>query len=123
MARIRRLVNRLVPAGATLDELLAAVAAKTGRPVRVEDVPLDDDTSGVWVRTVEANWIMVGAVNPERRLQVIGHEVGHIMLGHSDRKARSDYDDPRERDAELFGTLLAQRMRMPRLGSASTALR
>lgn len=123
MARIRTLVNRLVPAGASLDEVLTAVAVKVGRPVRVKDAPLDDDTSGVWVRTADVDWILVGAAGLERRLQVIGHEVGHIVLGHGDRVARSHYDDPLERDAELFGTLLVRRMRMPRLGSASAALR
>lgn len=123
MARIRTLVNRLVPVGASLDELLDAVAVHVGRPVRVRDAELDESTSGVWVRTADADWIVVMATNPERRLHVIGHEVGHIVLGHDDQLARSHYDDPRERDAELFGTLLVQRMRRTRLGSASAALR
>lgn len=123
MARIRSLVNQLFPVGATLGEVLEVVARRVGRPVRVRDADLGRGTSGAWVRTATADWIFVNATRPERRLHVIGHEIGHILLGHHDYAARSHYDDPDERDAELFGTHLVQRMRRARLGSASNALR
>jgi Zn-dependent peptidase ImmA (M78 family) len=119
---MRTLVNRLVPAGATMDEVLSAVCQMTGRPIEVADLDLKGDASGTWVPTPEAHRIFVDVINPERRPHVIGHEIGHILLGHQP-SMRSHYDEPQERDAELFSTLLMQRMRLPRLGSASTALR
>lgn len=76
----------------------------------------------MWVPTADADWIFVAPGHPERRLQVIAHEVGHIVLGHAE-SGRSHYAAPEERDAELFATLLVKRMRKSRLGTASAALR
>jgi len=107
-------------------EVLQRVEAHLGQPVRVhDDVDLGPDTSGLWIHAAAdaPNLIYLAAMPAERRLYVLGHEIGHMVLGHGSSAARSHYDSPEERDAELFATHMVERMRRPRLGPASLALR
>lgn len=126
MASVSRLVNRLVPEGATLDEVLSAVETHLGQPVRVHDnVDLGPGTSGLWVHpsSDSPHLVFLAPMPALRREHVLGHELGHMLLGHGTEAARTHYDSPEERDAELFATMMVERMRRPRLGPASLALR
>ncbi|MFC4014655.1 hypothetical protein ACFOY2_46045 [Nonomuraea purpurea] len=113
---------------------LARVEAYRGRPLRLHEEDLPLDVCGMWRLNGGVDHIHVprGAVGAQR-WQIIGHEVGHMLmakpgrnLGHGlhdeDRndlarllpdldperlamyRLRTKYDEEEERMAELYGT-------------------
>ena len=91
--------------------------------------------SGMFIPSAAADYVFFdAAASPGRREQIIGHELGHLLLGHSPllqdapdgllealtpdvspalarrvlALARTGYDDAHEAAAEMFGTRLAR---------------
>src|SRR5664279_1329451 len=48
--------------------------------------PDDDEPTGMWMPTATADCIFFDATaSPGRREQIIGHELGHLLLDHAPR--------------------------------------
>jgi hypothetical protein len=134
MSRVLRSVEPLLPVPWDIDELIARLAETRGR--RIELVPWAfpaDGPSGLWMPSRRADYIFFAdAATPSRREQIIGHELGHLLLDHTPALgaapdelirflapsvspelarrvlARTGYDEPREAQAEAFGTALVR---------------
>jgi hypothetical protein len=92
-----------------------------------------DAPTGMWIPTGKADYVFYeDTASPRRREQIIGHELGHLLLGHTPRLseapdeliaalaptvspelahrllvlARTGYGQAEEAVAELFGTSL-----------------
>ena len=124
MARPVRLAASVASYGATLDEVVASSERRLGLPIKVRrGDDLDGPTAVVTLVPERLALIQVDqGVDDERLAHVVGHELGHLLLGHGSGQRRH-FDDGRERDAELFGTEIARRMRRPRLSERSRAVR
>ncbi len=140
--QIRRALSRLehhLPTPWNIDHLVAAVAADRDRPIHL--IPWtfpasDSSPSGLWMPTATADYIFFDeSASPARREQIIGHELGHILLDHTPRLrdapagliealtpsinpevarrflalARNGYGEQEEALAEEFGTSLIRR--------------
>lgn len=135
-------VQELLPVPWDIDVFVANLAADRGR--RVDVVPWDftaagSTSSGMFLPSATVDYLFIDATaSPSRREQIIGHELGHLLLGHTPQLqdapdgllealapdvspalarrvlalARTGYDDAHEAAAEFFGTSLA------RLGAA-----
>lgn len=111
----------LVPPGASMAEVLRNTEGLIGVPIRISRKDLQGP-SAVVARGDVAVMVIDSSVEADRLSHIIGHELGHLALGH-DGGERRHYDTSSERDAELFGTLTARRMRMPRLSVRSRTFR
>ncbi|WP_377884797.1 hypothetical protein [Actinoplanes digitatis] len=117
----------------TADRLHEAMQAYRGRPVHVLAQPLPaGGPHGLWVAGRDADYVFFPAgASPVRRHVIVGHEYGHMLfddvahpalapddpvgmdpaaLSAAARRARSSYEELPERRAEIFGTLVAQRI-------------
>lgn len=117
----------------TADRLHEALQAHRGRPVRVLAQPLPaGGPHGLWVAGRDADYVFFPAsASPVRRHVIVGHEYGHMLfddvadpaltpddparmdpaaLAAAAHRARSSYEELPERRAEIFGTLVAQRI-------------
>ncbi|SCF27903.1 protein of unknown function [Micromonospora purpureochromogenes] len=110
--------------GFTFGELHERVERRRGRPVHL--IPRELPAlapHGLWVAGEHADYIFYAAnASPVRQRLIIGHEYGHALFddvspaSELDRAAaapaplaRSSYDVPQERRAEIFGSLAVQR--------------
>jgi hypothetical protein len=120
----------------TLDDLHRRIEERRGRPVHLiaRDLPALAP-HGLWVAGEHADYVFYDkAAAPVRQHQIIGHELGHML--HDDDGAasaaveevaaallpdvvpggparvyrRSSYDEPAERRAEVFATVVVQRV-------------
>lgn len=131
-------VTALLPAPWDIDVFVARLAEHRGRPIAL--VPwtfegVQASTSGMFLPSAQTDYVFYdAAASPARREQIIGHELGHLLLGHNPQLqdapdgllqalapdlspalarrvlalARTGYDDAHEAAAELFGTSLTQ---------------
>ncbi|MFC8616490.1 ImmA/IrrE family metallo-endopeptidase [Micromonospora purpureochromogenes] len=110
--------------GFTFGELHERVERRRGRPVHLIPRKLPAlAPHGLWVAGEQADYIFYAAnASPVRQRLIIGHEYGHALFDDAspasgpDRTsaapaplARSSYDVPQERRAEIFGSLAVQR--------------
>lgn len=111
----------------SVDEAIRATTAATGRPICLQEVSYlgRHGPSGLLVQSGSCDVIQLSAgTTGRRRVGIIGHELGHLLLGHQPADlsglfsidpdivkrilARHHFDDRKERDAELVGTMLTQ---------------
>jgi hypothetical protein len=123
----------LLGQGATVDDLIAALARKRERAVVVLPVALSGNApSGAWIPMTDRDYLLVPTTASPRRRAILCHEVGHILLGHepalhdsltpelmhalaptlpleTTRKVlqRTGYTNRQEADAEQVGTALS----------------
>lgn len=132
-------VEPLLPVPWGIDALVTRLAVHRGRSIHLivwEFEPDDEGPTGVWMPSANADYIFFDATaSPARREQIIGHELGHMLLGHVPRLqeapdalltilapslspelsrrvlglARRAYSDFDEAMAEEFGTALIRR--------------
>jgi hypothetical protein len=133
-AAIRRL-DPLFPTPWDIDELVRRVAKARGRDINLIPWPMADmGRSGLWLPTERADYIFFEqTAAPNIREQIIGHEIGHLLLEHTPQLTdasrdllmalapnlapevarrvlgRSGYDTHEEAAAEEFGTMLVRR--------------
>lgn len=119
-----------LPASFTLDELCQCIEQRRGRSIRLHPHSMPPDgPHGMWVKGEADDYVFYDQAAPSlRRLQIIGHELGHILfddegqpLSTEDRPevlssgalqacARTAYDNVIEQRCEWFGTLVLQRL-------------
>lgn len=139
-------LRRLLMASTSIEDLVQRVAAQRARPIQL--LPFDfhpgSDLSGMWLALNDLDVLVYPRdATPLRRIAIVGHEVGHMLLGHSPGGAapalslampdldvsrflgRTMYTDLAEVDAERLGTqiLEALAMRDAARGSSSERLR
>ena len=125
-----------LPVPWSIEELTERLGALRGKPIRLVawTFPVEPEApTGLWVATDQADYVFYGSdASPARREQIIGHELGHLLLGHTPRlsealdgliealapsvspelarqvlaMARTGYAEAEEAAAELFGTSL-----------------
>ena len=126
-----------IPAPWDLTALLHTVACGRGKPIRLiahAGLASTGQTCGLWIGRAEDDIIVYDSATSEYHAeQIILHELGHILLGHSDGAAmgspaaleqlisdvpastvrhmlgRSAFDDEQECQAELFASLVMSR--------------
>lgn len=128
-----------IPLPWDIDALVARLAAHRGRPINLvawQFSRSDDAPSGLWIPSAKADYIFYdAAASPSRREQIIGHELGHLLVDHTPRlrdapagliealapsvspelarrflaMARTGYGEQEEAIAEEFGTSLIRR--------------
>jgi hypothetical protein len=131
-------LKTLLPVPWDIDRFVVRLAAHRQRAIELVawTFPADEDSaSGVWIPSAKADYIFYdAAASPARREQIIGHELGHILLDHTPRLAdapgelvealapsltpelahrvlsmsRTGYTDDDEAAAEFFGTSLSR---------------
>ena len=131
-------IQELLPVPWDIDVFVGRLAEHRGRPIAV--VPWDfagtgNPSSGMFLPSGTTDYLFIdAAASPSRREQIIGHELGHLLLGHTPQLqdapdgllealapdvspalarrvlalGRTGYDDAHEAAAELFGTSLAR---------------
>jgi hypothetical protein len=129
-------VQDCVPQPWSIDTFVTRLAARRRRPIELVSWPFPAEgnaPTGLWIPTGRADYVFYdAAATPARRAQIIGHELGHLLLGHSPRlseapaglieslapslnedlarrllvMARTGYAEREEAAAELFGTSL-----------------
>jgi hypothetical protein len=136
-------VDDLIPAPWDLAVLIHRLADRRRRPIRLQAVPFPKgDVSGLWLPLSQEDLILYDrAASPTLKEQIIGHELGHMLMNHQVTAegaaapaagtvltasigpdlvgrflARTVYDNQIEAAAEEFGTRLLQtaRRRRPR---------
>ncbi|ONI82682.1 hypothetical protein ALI22I_37790 [Saccharothrix sp. ALI-22-I] len=122
-----------IPRPFDIDELVARVSRRRGRPIELRPVRTPaSGPSGLWVATREADHIFyeseTSALHSEH---IILHELGHLLCGHESgvtpdvvlrllmptldpavvrgALSRTGYRDRDERQAELFAMLVLER--------------
>ncbi|MCG6497030.1 regulator component [Kitasatospora sp. A2-31] len=125
----------LLPHRFTEEELVQAVSTLIGRPIIVEPRDMKGNFAcGLRERYSDREVISYEiTASPLHRIQIIAHELGHILCGHpgsirladipSDEEltdmtdwsilgvsARTSYESKDEQEAELMASLLIQRM-------------
>lgn len=137
---IARLVKEMpIPVPWDRDEFVARISELRGRKITlvpVDTAALVDSPCGLWLRRDEDDLLLYASGTSEYHIdQIVCHEVGHMVLGHSqelsyraDREdteelcssllpdldpatvnavlARGEYRDDQEREAEAFASLL-----------------
>jgi hypothetical protein len=114
-------VDDLVPHPFSLEQFRLAVEPRTGRRLILEPAPL---TGAMLISTRNIDLIIYDqAADADEQVQLIGHEVAHLLLGHQPRErpspfARLDpaavaetvtfhgYSQADEQEAEDFARLL-----------------
>lgn len=136
--RIEELVRTLpVPYPFDRNVLIDNLARDRGRPIQllaVDAGALADSPCGMWVSTDDCDWICHESGTTEYHIdQIVAHEIGHMMLGHSNAPqfddargiewcrrflpsldpstvqeifGRTNHSTNEERDAEMFAHLL-----------------
>lgn len=135
VAQARDGLDRLgLPGRFTADRLHERMQAHRGRTVHVIAQPLPaGGPHGLWIAGRDADYVFFpAAASPVRRHVIVGHEYGHMLfddpagtslaatddpvrldpanLAAAADKSRSSYEELPERRAEIFGTLVAQRI-------------
>ncbi|MFF4757784.1 hypothetical protein [Streptomyces sp. NPDC001292] len=125
-----------------IEELLARVSKKRGRPIHLHTFPAitgDELPCGAWLATEKADHILVeDATSPLHRDHIVLHEVSHMLLGHTPRQTlgrafhhldpdlvmgvlgRTSYETEEERSAETLAGLIATRAALRGSGDRAT---
>ncbi|GAA2535221.1 MULTISPECIES: hypothetical protein [Streptomyces] len=125
-----------------IEELLARVSRKRGRPIHLHTFPAitgDELPCGAWLATENADHILVeDATSPLHRDHIVLHEVSHMLLGHTPRQTlgrafhhldadlvtgvlgRTSYETEEERSAETLADLIATRAALRGNGDRTT---
>lgn len=127
----RRLRALQVPPDTTdIEQVVALVAAGRHRPIHLRAVRLPaGGPSGAWIASSAADYVMYEEATPPRhQIQIIGHELAHIICQHgpaavsvlepmlvapgaaSIMLTRSAYLDEQEQEAELLADMLVRRL-------------
>lgn len=142
LARVLANIEPLLPVPWSIDVFVERLATSRGRAIVLVpwDFPASEqEPSGLWIPTRKADYVFYAkSASPSRREQIIGHELGHLLLDHvpdlGDAPAelvsaiapslspelarrflaRTGYDEPQEAQAEDFGTRLARAGRAKR---------
>lgn len=129
-------VDRHIPVPWDIEQLVDRLAVHRGRPIRLVawDFPAGGGAaSGLWLPSARTDYVFYDrAASPTRREQIIGHELGHLLLGHTAHLgnapagliealapslspelarrflARTGYQVEEEATAEEFGTRLVR---------------
>jgi hypothetical protein len=110
----------------TIAQLCRSVELRRGRGIRLQPHPMPaDGPHGMWVKGESDDYVFFDQTAPPlRRLQIIGHELGHILFDDEGRPVpspvpaagilnactRTAYEDVVEQRCEWFGTLVVQRI-------------
>lgn len=128
-----------IPVPWDLDVFIANLAAQRGRPIHLiptDTAALAGSPCGLWLTREHDDLILheIGT-SPYHVFNIVGHEIGHMMLGHGRNRAfgadrdreedlcrrvlpaidpetvqavlgRTDYASDQERDAEMFAHIL-----------------
>ena len=75
----------MMPDPWSAEDFVARIARSRGRDIRLLTAPLTtSDPTGFWLSTRIADYIVVAEnASGARRDAIIGHELAHIVLGHS----------------------------------------
>ncbi|GHE98235.1 hypothetical protein [Streptomyces griseoluteus] len=125
-----------------IEELLARVSKKRGRPIHLHTFPAitgDELPCGAWLATDKADHILVeDATSPLHRDHIVLHEVSHMLLRHTPRQTlgrafhhldpdlvmgvlgRTSYETEEERSAETLAGLIATRAALRRTSDRPT---
>lgn len=81
---VRARVLRLVPDTGMVDDLVDAIAAAQGRPIRLLPFELAANSpTGLWIATNEADYLVYPAnASAVERTAIVCHELSHIVLQH-----------------------------------------
>lgn len=131
-------ISGLLPTPWDIDVFVGRLAQHRGRHIDLVPWAFEggaEVTSGMFLPSASADYVFYDATaSPSRREQIIGHELGHLLLGHDPMLqeapdgllealtpdvspalarrvlalSRTGYDDAHEAAAELFGTNLAR---------------
>lgn len=124
----------------SIEDLTGMVAEKRERAIDLLefDFPSGEGVSGLWIAQKERDVIVHAPSSKLRRDAIIGHELGHILCGHSLHLgvglqladidvarylAREHFENAREAEAERIGTLIATALHHRPIGWASARLR
>lgn len=122
-----------IPERVTLADLLQLVSAHNGRKIKLRSLPPNDSISAIFLRPIDGDHDILAYredTGLRRRRQLIGHELGHVLLGHiASEGARSTmdldqitvsdlqalrrclrYDARAEMEAEVAGHELSERL-------------
>lgn len=144
-ARASWRLRRLLMSATSIEDLVDRVASQRGRPIQLLPFRFPrEDLSGMWLALSDLDVVVYpDDATSVRRVAILGHELGHMLLGHSPGGAtealsqavpdldvtrflgRTMYTDQAEVDAERIGTqiLEALAMRDAARGSVSERLR
>lgn len=145
---LRRQCERLlrdldIPHPFSLEAFAGTVAARRGRPLRIQPLPGLDGSgllSGAWVATDAADYILIdAAASPWHRNLIGTHEIAHILWDHNGAPrlrelaadllpaatvrrilGRHGYSSEDEREAELTACLALERADADLLPVSST---
>ncbi|TDB84247.1 hypothetical protein E1264_25395 [Actinomadura sp. KC216] len=128
-----------VPEPWDFEQFRASVAALTGRPLRVMEIPaMPAGLCGVYVSTTGADYVYTTTGTTQfHREHIALHEIGHLLAGHRGEVGvgdlakvllpdlspevvrtvlgRTSYTSEQEREAEYFATLVLERSRPGRV--------
>lgn len=66
-----------------LNSVLAAVEKRRGRPLVLTAATMGPACNGMWIATETTDYIVYEQdTTPDNQLRIIGHEIGHMVLGH-----------------------------------------
>jgi hypothetical protein len=142
-ARCRQVLGELdIAAGRQLSvaDIRGRVQLRRGRPLRLMPVVTRPGwPSGMWLETEDTDVVLFdAATSPLHQVDIIAHEFGHIMLGHTGTAGRhwagpmfrwpgadtaatvrwrTGFDDHEEHEAEVFATMVCARISDHRLPS------
>ncbi|MFF3671271.1 hypothetical protein [Microtetraspora malaysiensis] len=128
--RCERIARRLpLPRPYDTRRLCALLAAERGRPIRLLELPGEDEMFGAWLATDDADLIFYKPeTTPPHQDHIILHELSHVICGHQTAAApqdqrhlifpslspelvrsmlrRSTYWSEEEQEAELLASLI-----------------
>jgi hypothetical protein len=82
-------VELYLPFPWSIEELTERLGTQRAKPIRLVAwaFPAEPDApTGLWVATDQADYVFYDSdASPARREQIIGHELGHLLLGHTPR--------------------------------------
>jgi Zn-dependent peptidase ImmA (M78 family) len=111
----RALTGLGLPRRFALEELIAALEGARGRPLRLmaRDLP-SLGPHGLWVAAETTDYIVYDThAGRVRRHQIIGHELGHLFFddeAEDGLRRRTSYERAAERRAEIFGSVVLERV-------------
>lgn len=119
------MMRELVPSPWDLDVFIDQLAEHRGRKIMVIVRVMPEDLTGVWMRTLAADYIFVTATtDPALHLSIIAHEIAHMILGHQSKSLKSmaaklrfvnatrQVEEAKEYDAEMVATEFVSGLRL-----------
>jgi len=145
-AKAEWLLRRFLSQASSIDDLVDRVAKHRHRSIQLLpfEFPVGGGLSGMWLALHETDVVVYPSGGPNlQRVAVVGHELGHMLLGHSPAGVapalarampdldiarylgRTVYADQAEADAEYIATVILRTLEMQTAveGSVSERLR